>query len=60
MRGSVDTSQAGKEGKITLDDLKGENLMLMKRGWSYYGDKLRDFIAVKNPDINIVDLIYTI
>ena len=44
-----------KKEKITLDDLKGENLMLMKRGWSYYGDKLRDFIAVKNPDINIVD-----
>ena len=44
-----------KKEKITLDDLNGENLMLMKRGWSYYGDKLRDFIAVKNPDINIVD-----
>lgn len=31
-----------KKEKITLDDLAGENLMLMRRGWSYYGDMLRD------------------
>ena len=27
--------------KITLDDLAGENFMLMQRGWSYYGDRCR-------------------
>lgn len=31
-----------KKEKITIDDLAGENLMLMQRGWSYYGDMLRD------------------
>ena len=44
-----------KKEKVTLEDLKGENLMLMQRGWSYYGDKLRDLIAKNNPEINIVD-----
>ena len=44
-----------KREKITLDDLAGENLMLMQRGWSYYGDKLRDDMLEKHPEINIVD-----
>ena len=44
-----------KKEKITLDDLAGENLMLMQRGWSYYGDKLRDDMMENHPEINIVD-----
>lgn len=44
-----------KKEKITLDDLAGENLMLMKRGWSYYGDMLRDDMMKNHPEINIVD-----
>ena len=30
--------------------------MLMKRGWSYYGDMLRDDMMKNHPEINIVDL----
>lgn len=41
--------------KITLKDMEGENLMLMKRGWSCYGDKLRDDLVNNYPKINIVD-----
>lgn len=41
--------------KITLDDLAGENFMLMQRGWSYYGDRLRDDMIRNHPEIYIVD-----
>lgn len=44
-----------KKEKITLDDLAGENLMIMQRGWSYYGDMLRDDMMKNHPEINIVD-----
>lgn len=44
-----------KKEKITLDDLAGENLMLMQRGWGYYGDMLRDDMMKNHPEINIVD-----
>lgn len=45
---------ANKE-KLTLDDLSGETLMLMRRGWSYYGDMLRDDIIENHPEINVTD-----
>lgn len=41
--------------KLSIADLHGENLMLIKRGWSCYVDKLRDDLAKNYPDINIVD-----
>ena len=44
-----------KKEKITLDDLAVENLMLMRRGGSYYGDMLRDDMMKNHPEINIVD-----
>lgn len=44
-----------KKDKISIEDMEGENLMLMKRGWSYYGDKLRDDISENYPKIKIVD-----
>ncbi len=44
-----------RKKKITLKDLEGESLMLMQRGWSYYGDKLRDYITEEHPEIKIVD-----
>lgn len=40
--------------KITLDDLAGENFMLMQRGWSYYGDRLRDDMIRNHPLIKII------
>ena len=40
--------------KITLDDLAGENFMLMQRGWSYYGDRLRGDMIRNHPLIKII------
>lgn len=45
---------AGKE-RLSIEDLYGEKLMLIKRGWSSYVDKLRDDLTKNYPDINIVD-----
>lgn len=41
--------------KLTIEDLYGENLMLMRRGWSHYVDELRDELWKNHPKINIVD-----
>ena len=41
--------------KLKVTDLYGENLMLMRRGWSNYVDRLRDDIWQNHSQINIVD-----
>lgn len=41
--------------KIELKDLYGENLMLMRRGWSEYVDLLRDDLWEHHPEIHIKD-----
>ncbi len=41
--------------KLMVEDLYGENLMLMHRGWSHYVDLLRDDIWKNHSEINIVD-----
>ncbi|MDE5985544.1 MAG: LysR family transcriptional regulator [Eubacterium sp.] len=51
---SLNHSLAGKE-KLCIEDLHGENLMLIRRGWSSYVDRLRDEIWTNHPKINIVD-----
>lgn len=40
---------------LTPEDLYGENLMLMRRGWSHYVDQLRDDIWENHSQIHIVD-----
>ena len=45
---------AGKD-RLTVQDLYGENLMLMRRDWSHYVDMLRDDIWKNHPKIRIVD-----
>ena len=40
---------------LTLEDLHGETLMLMHRGWSNYVDELRDDILRNHPQIKIRD-----
>ena len=45
---------AGKD-RLTVQDLYGENLMLMRRDWSHYVDMLRDDIWKNHPKIHIVD-----
>lgn len=44
-----------KKQKISLKDMEGETLMLMKRGWSYCVDEIRDYLLKSYPEINIVD-----
>lgn len=51
---SVHHPLAGKD-RLTLQDLYGEHLMLMRRGWSHYVDLLRDDIWKNHPQIHIVD-----
>lgn len=41
--------------KLQLTDLYGENLLLMRRGWSHYVDQLRDVLWQHHPQIHIVD-----
>lgn len=40
---------------LTIEDLYGENLMLIHRGWGSYIDRLRDEIWANHPQIHIVD-----
>lgn len=51
---SIHHRLAQKE-KLTVEDLYGENLMLMRREWSHYVDLLRDDIWKNHPQIHIVD-----
>lgn len=41
--------------QLKIEDLYGENLFLMHRGWSYYVDGLRDDIWKNHPQINVID-----
>lgn len=41
--------------KIELKDLHGENLMLMRRGWSKYVDRIREDLSEHHPEIQIKD-----
>ena len=41
--------------KLIIEDLFGENLMLIQRGWNVYVDILRDDIWQNYPEINITD-----
>lgn len=51
---SVHHRLAQKES-LTISDLYGENLMLMRRNWSHHVDLLRDDIWKNHPQIHIVD-----
>lgn len=41
--------------RLSVADLNGQRLMLMKRNWSKYVDKLRDELWEQHPEIQIVD-----
>lgn len=51
---SIHHRLAGKK-RLTVQDLYGERLMLMKRDWSHYVDRLRDDIWQNHSQIEIVD-----
>lgn len=40
---------------LTMEDLHGENFMLIKRGWNQYLDVLRDDLWRDHPEVNIID-----
>ena len=40
---------------LTVEDLYGQQLMLMKRNWSKYVDQLRDELWEQHPEIQIID-----
>lgn len=42
--------------RLTVNDLHGETLMLMRRNWSHYVDMLRDDLRENHPEISIEDL----
>ncbi|MGM9616924.1 LysR family transcriptional regulator [Butyricicoccus sp.] len=44
-----------RKNQLQMEDLYGENLMLMHRGWSHYVDELRDDIWQHHSQIHIVD-----
>lgn len=41
--------------KLLVEDLYGENLLLMRREWSHYVDRLRDELRQNHDQIHIVD-----
>lgn len=45
---------AGKE-TLTMEDLYGENMLLIQRGWSKYADILRDDLRERHPQIHVID-----
>lgn len=51
---SLDHPLASKE-ELEIEDLYGQNLLLMHRGWSHSVDELRNDISAHHPEINIVD-----
>lgn len=51
---SVHHRLAAKD-RLEISDLYGENLLLMRRGWSRHVDRLRDELWANHGKINIVD-----
>ena len=47
--------------RLTVQDLYGENLLLMHRDCSRYVDELRDFLWENHPQVNLIDFeIYSV
>ncbi|MDO4174675.1 MAG: LysR family transcriptional regulator [Eubacteriales bacterium] len=44
-----------EKNTLTVEDLYGENLLLMHRGWSHHVDSLRDDIWENHNQIHIID-----
>ena len=51
---ALDHPLASKE-RLTYEDLEGQDLMLMHRGWSSSVDNMRDDLVSKHPGIHIID-----
>lgn len=42
-----------KKDKLTLDDLSGKELMLIREGWNEETDRLRKWLVEEHPEVNI-------
>lgn len=42
--------------KLKLSDLRGERVLLIRRGWSKYTDMLRDDLWTNYPEIKLIDV----
>lgn len=51
---SIHHPLAEKE-QLMINDLYGQNLMLIRRGWNHHLDIMRDELRENHPQINIVD-----
>ena len=50
-----DSHKLAEKDQLKIQDLYGENLLLMHRGWSHYVDRLRDDIWQNHSKIKIMD-----
>ena len=41
--------------RLTVEDLHGENVLMIRRGWNRYLDQMRDELWQDHPQIRIVD-----
>ncbi|XOQ53223.1 MAG: hypothetical protein ACFWT7_07595 [Succiniclasticum sp.] len=44
-----------EKGRIAYSDLKGNTVMIIKRGWNIYADQLRDLLESRYPDIHWIE-----
>lgn len=51
---SLNHRLAGKP-KLRLEDLYGENLLVMRQGWSLNVDGLRADLSARHPQIHLID-----
>lgn len=52
---SVNHRLAGNK-RLSIEDLAGENLMLIRRGWNRYTDALREHLWMNCPAIKVTDV----
>ncbi len=49
------------KNRLRVEDLYGENLLMMHRNWSRYVDELRDDLWKNHPQVNVIDFdIYSV
>ena len=51
----VHLSPLAQKERLTVQDLYGENFLLIRRGWNQYLDRLRDELWQEHPQIKVVD-----
>lgn len=47
-----------QKSRLSVEDLYGRDLMMVRRGWSHNMDRVRDDLTMAHPQIRIVDFSY--